>query len=84
MNRDPAVEAAQRAWDGMATADKTSRDAVGIASAREMAKKIRELHKPRTQGGGYICGECTTDTFPWVHWPCATAMLVYTTEELER
>lgn len=90
---DPAIEAAQRAWhaeddgphDGFVRAGRL------VVAAREALKPIRELHKTswdncinaccsgadckhRTR----ICGHC------WDQWPCDTAKLIYTTEELAR
>lgn len=38
---DPAIEAAQRAWDAMPTGDKSSRKAIGETAAREALKPIR-------------------------------------------
>lgn len=72
--RDPAIEAAQRAaqleppiW-GLAT-----------VAAREMAAPLRDLHKPYSPlwpEGVTDCDHCETP------WPCDTAKLIYSTEEL--
>lgn len=71
---DPIAEAVQRAWDG------PSSD-TPYAAAREALKPIQELHKKTGSleyPGHDVCPECDN----W--WPCGTAKLVYTTEELER
>ncbi|RPA65773.1 hypothetical protein EF294_03285 [Gordonia oryzae] len=78
---DPAVEAAWRAFgalwpdQGHFEFDFDSKD-YALLTAREMAAPIRELHKPRGSGRFQECIECHTP------WPCATARLVYTEEEL--
>lgn len=84
---DPAVEAAECA---AATAEYTGRGLV-IAAAREALAPIRELHRPHTEGGWEdepYCLTCAHETrtsrdLSYQPWPCATARLVYTTEELE-
>lgn len=75
---DPAVEAAQRAY-AVNCADATVYDEA-VTAAREMAKPIRTLHAPEYDEDleSNQCYECSDD------WPCDTAKLVYTTEELER
>lgn len=87
---DPAIEVAQRVWHAWTYTDASLKD-LAEAAAREALKPIRELHKTswdncinaccsgadckhRTQ----ICGHC------WDQWPCDTAKLIYTTEELAR
>lgn len=79
---DPAVEAAQRAHDrltdGMCTA---SLERHRITAAREALAPIRELHRVGLTDNPYYdndkeCIECRED------WPCATARLVYPSEEL--
>ena len=85
---DPAVEAAQRAipvpppsWmledgviDGLSD--------YGIAAARGALKPIRELHQSTVMETPYDrwlgCNGCGGD------WPCETARLVYSSEELDR
>lgn len=42
---DPAVEAAQRAWDAMSPVDKNSRKVVDEASAREALRLVREWYE---------------------------------------
>lgn len=69
--RDPAVEAAQRAREN---------DAYGPTYeevAREALAPIRELHKMAHWNTGHVCDECD------LLWPCDTARLIYTTEELK-
>lgn len=112
---DPAVEAAQRAWDYPFPG--TAGEAIALSAAREALKPIRELHQRRTimclapNCGAEICdhdGDCPVD-YPvdvcaacWqivdlanayygedginaeLLWPCTTAKLVYTSEELGR
>lgn len=104
--RDPAVEAAQRAWVKF-WPDQTNgefefsmREPVGAwaaESAREALASVRELHqrgdrcrccagwdemnKPIVR---YVCTGCTPGAPHYHHWPCATALLVYTAEELNR
>lgn len=115
---DPVVEAVRRSvkWIGAGLVN-TSPGSVAEFAAREMAKPIRELHKPLTvmciasDCATEICDhedECPAD-FPvivcahcWeiaeaanryqgeegihetVEWPCATAKVIYPSEELER
>jgi hypothetical protein len=102
---DPAIEAARRAWVeryGESQLDKFTDKvddeediaAFVTAAAREMAKPIRELHRPMTPDElrdtwpGYVgvdravCAECTNvDRLRWLD-ECPTADCVYTTEEL--
>lgn len=76
---DPAVEAAQRAWESRTVAPFSADLCKSeIAAAREMAKPIRELHYPyiSCDDGKRSCVECE------FHWPCDTAKLIYSTEEL--
>ena len=68
---DPAVEAAQRAWDELGVLNPT-------AAAREALKPIRERHIPTAI---YQVGRvCAHDGH---RWPCADALDSYSTEELE-
>ncbi|AXQ63927.1 hypothetical protein SEA_HORUS_75 [Gordonia phage Horus] len=55
---DPAIAAAQRAWDAryvgrlVSTVESAAHDGLGalaIAAAREMAAPLRKLHKPITE-----------------------------------
>ncbi|QDK01166.1 hypothetical protein I5J50_gp63 [Mycobacterium phage Purky] len=85
---DPAVEAAQRAWGFESNWEFNDRTTGGmsVAAAREMAKPIRNLHnrvfgfrlvpKIKTGNRELFCKHCH------VKWPCPTAKLVYTSEEL--
>ncbi|AEK07814.1 hypothetical protein FDI59_gp064 [Mycobacterium phage Yoshi] len=80
---DPAVEAAQRAWreashgrhGDLPSSEKVSE--MLINAAREMTKPIRELHYKVPDGRYPKCSTCEYD------WPCATAYLIYATEELQ-
>ena len=71
---DPAVEAAQRAWEK----NKLRLFHVQrVAAAREALTPIRELHRSIRIADDYAyCGGCDEQ------WPCATAKLIYPTEEL--
>ena len=83
---DPAIEAAQRVRNLGLSKD------IKVAAAREALKPIRELHqKFSVRSLGFaddqpridICGGCS-DIGVQVPWPCETAKLIYTSEELER
>ena len=73
---DPAVEAAQRAWDG----DRRYHAYGYVVAAREALAPLRELHKLTTDElygrPGLICDDCDHD------WPCPTAKLIYREDEL--
>ncbi|QWT30292.1 hypothetical protein OLP41_gp005 [Mycobacterium phage I3] len=73
---DPAEEAAQRAMRKVHDYPRPNHDL--IAAAREALKPIRELHYKVPDGRYPKCSTCEYD------WPCATAYLIYTTEELEQ
>lgn len=71
---DPAIEAAQRALNAYAVSATCLNSAV--AAAREALKPIRKLHsKADMPWGAPYCLHCKAI------WPCATARLVYSTEE---
>lgn len=80
---DPAVEAAQRACSSYLHSRRTGNPDVDHprrcleAAAREALGPIRDLHRPEpyAQGPDYCMG-CDSK------WPCETAKLAYTTEEL--
>lgn len=85
---DPAIEAAQRATGGRVS-HLVGPGRYALRGAREMADPIRELHRPDAghspececglaPGALPNCLGCSDD------WPCATAKLVYSSEELER
>ena len=86
---DPAVEAAQKAWQeqfplGPSWDDRPGATEFFTAAAREALKPIRERHVSQREFD-YIkyewvtrCRECRRE------WPCDTAKAAYTTEELER
>jgi hypothetical protein len=78
---DPAVEAVQRS----AGHRKRSEQLVAERAVREALKPIRTIHSPRPisafstarmTGAAAECSGCNRA------WPCATARLIYTTEEL--
>ncbi|QOC55828.1 hypothetical protein SEA_JORGENSEN_69 [Mycobacterium phage Jorgensen] len=94
---DPAVEAARQVWVKRYGAEalfgrSVENDGFGrpmVESAREVLKPIRELHRPRWSNcinaccsgedcrlRDRVCEHCEVD------WPCDTAKLIYTTEEL--
>jgi hypothetical protein len=72
---DPAVEAVQRAWTDFhgGPAYYSSMTGAMLEAASEALKPIRELHR---KDGDY-CWSCDHTS-----WPCATAKLIYTAEEL--
>lgn len=75
---DPAIEAAHRAGGGWYSARE-------MEAAREALKPIREKH----YAVQYInhtkcCVSCWNCKGQPYAWPCPTARLVYSTEELER
>ncbi len=87
---DPAIIAAEKAYGRMG-AEHTIWDEA-VTAAREMAKPIRELHRPMTPSeladAGLSrhwrkCVECSSGYY-WNDFPCETAKHIYTTEELER
>ncbi|WIC40274.1 hypothetical protein SEA_HOLLIDAY_79 [Gordonia phage Holliday] len=92
MSGDPAIAAAQRAWDAryvgrlVSTVESAAHDGLGalaIAAAREALAPLRELHRPFTVR--------TNDDESWVEchscvgqeWPCQSARLLYSSSELE-
>lgn len=87
---DPAIEAARRAWNERydPEAFESSAEGFGFASrmtaaAREALASIRQLHAKAYlndnmyEPAEWDCGECESP------WPCATARLIYNTQELE-
>ena len=74
---DPAIEAGNRVFKQFSELANPTQ--YTVAAAREALKPIRELHRPEpyAQGPDYCMG-CDNQ------WPCDTAKLIYTTEELER
>ncbi|MGB3302668.1 MAG: hypothetical protein WBA98_08260 [Gordonia sp. (in: high G+C Gram-positive bacteria)] len=71
---DPAIEAADRAWD------ERGFDASAADIAREALAPIRELHFQSTRLPSRLYRHCVTCRTPW---PCPTARFCYTTEELQ-
>lgn len=76
---DPSLEAAQRARAHRIETRPTNDE---INAAREALKPIRELHQPSTDG--YCCEGCIDHHGNTQPWPCETARLVYSSEELDR
>ena len=76
---DPAIEAAQRAWDAIPERSYKTRTDVMEAAAREALKPIRRAHFAHhvPVDNWTCCPHCA------VTWPCDTAKLAYSTEELE-
>lgn len=81
---DPAIKAAQRVE---LPRQVEHHRVAAVQGAREALKPIRELHKPGPisrlstawmVGGTAECTTCRRD------WPCSTARLIYTTEELDQ
>lgn len=81
---DPAQEAARRATTQAHGFERPKIPALALASAREALNPIRELHRPvNAHGTGRIvCGVCWDSMSDYMRWPCATARLVYSEEEL--
>ncbi|UTN91516.1 hypothetical protein SEA_PERIWINKLE_62 [Gordonia phage Periwinkle] len=85
---DPAEGAAQRAWD---STEGRPVSVQRVAAAREAMNPVRELHHPIREKWGLggeadVCAHCllTDRNGRRFHdlWPCDTARLVYTTEEI--
>lgn len=95
VTRDPAIEAAQRAeraskwWD---SGNQTAWDSdYAEAAAREALTPIRDLHKRHRdlewdgEWSAPYCQTCAHERWGdlgYQPWPCDTARLIYTTEEL--
>lgn len=83
---DPAIEAAQRAWDTQNASGMRKSWAqlpkdntfvlLQVAAAREALAPLREMHRKEPDGRYPKCPECRYD------WPCATAYLIYAKNEL--
>ena len=75
---DPAVEAAQRAWEKNKIHSFTVQR---VNAAREALAPLRELH----QSVAKCCEECSSNRVcrecDWP-WPCVTARLIYREDEL--
>lgn len=84
MNGDPAVEAARLAISRFSTGTHLYPRSVAVEAAREALAPVRDVHR-RFERVGYpgadgrvVCSHCLGP----VDWPCATARLVYSAEEL--
>ncbi len=80
---DPAEEAAMRAWDaaGLDGPRLPMPRSVRIA-AREALAPLRELHHKGDEQGELVCVYCMGHDGWHLDWPCDTARLIYSTEEL--
>ncbi|SKJ40215.1 Uncharacterised protein [Mycobacteroides abscessus subsp. massiliense] len=81
---DPAIEAAQRALAFQPHPGYyLTGSALATAAAREMAKSVRELHRPVAYINRQRCCLTCWDSDGKPHlWPCETAKRVYPSEEL--
>ena len=76
---DPAVEAAERAWD---SAENSTESQAARAGAREALAPLRELHRKVPKRNGWdghwsdVCIACAA------LWPSPTDRLIYPSEEL--
>lgn len=96
---DPAILAAQRAWEsegwggpGRPLEEGMSEGNLAKAAAREALAPIRDLHKRHRdlewdgEWSDPYCQTCAHEFYGdlcYQPWPCTTAKLVYSTEELE-
>lgn len=75
---DPAIEAGNRVFKQFSELANPTQ--YTVAAAREALKPVRELHTPYTvsepDGEWSFCAHSHNS------WPCETAKLIYTTEEL--
>lgn len=83
---DPAVEAAKRAARPFNVSPYIGPGRFALYGAREALAPLRELHD-KTDCADPVCGKECRYGFPMCAgclepWPCATARLIYTTEEL--
>jgi len=82
---DPAIEAARRARYSPHYPDLPVPMWNEIAAAREALKPVRELHCKCLNGvGDWVCAECSWRDVLNIHWPCDTAKLIYSDEDLEK
>ncbi|ABE67550.1 hypothetical protein PBI_PMC_49 [Mycobacterium phage PMC] len=83
---DPAVEAAARAWEWYPVPKDIPLvvRSVPLAAAREALKPIRHKHRPVAYVNRQTCCVTCFDENGKPHlWPCETAKLIYTSEELQ-
>lgn len=78
---DPAVEAAQRAWEGTSNATYMNRVTLMRAAAREALKPVRELAEAFSE---FYEGRNDTFAEGIKHVLRDIAPFIYPTEELER
>lgn len=79
---DPVVEAAKRACGQFSDGTHLYPRSLGVIAAREALKPIRELHRKFDRGNEVVCHECRSGHGDFVGWPCESALLVYSSEEL--
>lgn len=83
---DPAAEVAKKTWTGFAGGTFTATDPEYLAllsAAREALAPVRDIHRPFTRDypggdGRTVCNHCLGP----IDWPCSTARLAYSSEEL--
>lgn len=80
---DPAIEAVQRIKN-LCAQGKLEPRTEELACAQEVLRPLRELHKPVNAhgSGNFVCCSCWDSMSRYFPWPCATAQLIYSTEEL--
>lgn len=93
MSGDPAIAAAQRAWDsegwggpGRPLSEGLSEGSLAEAAAREALAPLRELHRPVDslgKTGAKVCATCRDLFGSLAVWPCSSAPLLYSSSELE-
>ena len=79
---DPAIEAAERVTQPRGIPWAVGPGRYALHGAREALAPIRDLHRPARENGQAVCEHCSAGG-SFVRWPCATAHLAYTTDELE-
>lgn len=91
VTRDPAIEAATRAMPE-SYARQMPEYGIALAAASEALAPIRDLHKRHRdlewdgEWSAPYCQTCAHEFYGdlcYQPWPCTTAKLVYSTEELE-
>ena len=89
---DPAVEAAERAWDqrygngSLSAADSAAQDGIGhlaIAAAREALAPLRAKHqRVQRPDGSWRCTSCRDAYGGHADFPTGTDLLIYREDEL--
>ena len=89
VSSDPAEEAAKRACGPHGVSPYVGPGRYAMRGAREALEPLKQLHRKVTKDVWWhrdpgspttyaACSGCPVD----VHWPCATAKLIYPAEEL--